>query len=82
MKMENAYLLLIKRRESRKWISESRKQLKTETVSTNDWDSKDNAKKWREDLARTINEANEQIGLNEKWEHESFWSSSCRGTRH
>ncbi|MBQ8912663.1 MAG: MobA/MobL family protein [Lachnospiraceae bacterium] len=51
---------------------QNRKQWKTETVSTNDWDSRDNAKKWREDLARTINEANEQIGLNEKWEHESF----------
>ncbi|MBQ8913369.1 MAG: MobA/MobL family protein [Lachnospiraceae bacterium] len=51
---------------------QNRKQWKTETVSTNDWDSPDNAKKWRADLARTINEANERIGLDEKWEHKSF----------
>lgn len=51
---------------------QNRKQWKTQTVTTNDWDSRENAKKWREDLARTINEGNERIGLAEKWEHRSF----------
>ena len=51
---------------------QNRKQWKTETVSTNDWNSRDNAKLWRAEIANAINKANEQIGLDEKWEHKSF----------
>lgn len=37
-----------------------------------DWNSKENAKMWRKDLADTINAANEQLGIAVQWEHRSF----------
>ena len=52
--------------------SRNRKQWKRIKVSSTGWDSPQNAKKWREDLAKTINETNERIGLDEHWEHRSF----------
>lgn len=45
---------------------------KCTTEQTTDWNSKDNAKKWRVEWAEIINVTNEQIGLDEKWEHRSF----------
>lgn len=51
---------------------QNRKQWKCNTVATTDWNSIDNAKKWRAEWAERINTTNEQIGLDEKWEHRSF----------
>ncbi|MCF2657334.1 MobA/MobL family protein [Lacrimispora saccharolytica] len=52
---------------------QNRKQWKCQTISTNDWSSKDNAKKWRIDLTETINSVNEKMGMTENfWEHRSF----------
>ena len=51
---------------------QNRKQWKCNTVATTDWNSLDNAKKWRAEWAEHINATNEQIGLDEKWEHRSF----------
>jgi len=52
---------------------QNRKQWKCKTISTNDWSSKDNAKKWRINLTETINSVNEKMGMTENfWEHRSF----------
>ena len=42
------------------------------TVESTDWNSKENAKIWRKDLADTINATNEQLGIAVHWEHRSF----------
>ncbi|MBO6147355.1 MAG: MobA/MobL family protein, partial [Lachnospiraceae bacterium] len=42
------------------------------TVKTTDWDSKDNARKWRKDLVESINEMNKRLGNDEVWEWRSF----------
>lgn len=52
---------------------QNRKQWKCTTVQTNDWNSKENAKIWRKDLADTINAVNAKIGMTDKfWEYRSF----------
>ena len=52
---------------------QNRKQWKCTTVPVNDWNSKENARRWREDLANTINAVNERTGISEDhWEHRSF----------
>lgn len=52
---------------------QNRKQWKCQTISTNDWSSRENAKKWRKDLADTVNAVNERMGMTENhWEHRSF----------
>jgi hypothetical protein len=52
---------------------QNRKQWKCATVQTNDWNSRENAKLWRKNLAETINAVNERIGNTENfWEHRSF----------
>lgn len=50
----------------------NRKQWKCQTVESTDWNSQENAKKWRKDLADTINATNEQLGIAVHWEHRSF----------
>ena len=50
----------------------NRKQWKCHTADSTDWNSKENAKMWRRDLADTINATNEQLGLSLHWEHCSF----------
>ena len=50
----------------------NRKQWKCHTEDSTDWNSKENAKMWRKDLADTINATNEQLGINLYWEHRSF----------
>lgn len=51
----------------------NRKQWKCETVSTNDWSSKENARKWRKDITCTINRVNQKIGMTDNiWEYRSF----------
>lgn len=50
----------------------NRKQWKCHTADSTDWNSKENAKMWRKDLADTINAANEQLGIAVHWEHRSF----------
>ena len=50
----------------------NRKQWKCHTADSTDWNSKDNAKIWRKDLADTINATNEQLGIAVHWEHRSF----------
>lgn len=48
-------------------------QYKCTTEDITGWNSRDNAKKWRKDLADTINSVNEKIGLTEiYWEYRSF----------
>ena len=52
---------------------QNRKQWKCKTIATNDWSSKENAKKWRKDLADTVNAVNERMGMTENfWEHRTF----------
>jgi len=50
----------------------NRKQCKCHTVESTDWNSRENAKMWRKDLADTINATNEQLGIAVHWEHRSF----------
>ena len=50
----------------------NRKQWKCQTVESTDWNSKENAKMWRKDLADTINATNERLGIALHWEHRSF----------
>ncbi|KHD14014.1 MobA/MobL family protein [Clostridium butyricum] len=48
-------------------------QYKCTTQDVTGWNSQDNAKKWRKDLADTINAVNEKLGKTEDfWEHRSF----------
>lgn len=52
---------------------QNRKQWKCVPVQTNDWNSHNNAMKWRKDLVDTINGVNEKLGMTENtWEHRSF----------
>jgi hypothetical protein len=52
---------------------QNRKQWKCETVSTNSWSNRENAKKWRKDLANTVNAVNEKLNMTDNfWEHRSF----------
>lgn len=48
------------------------KQWKCQTVESTNWNSQENAKMWRKDLADTINATNEQLGIAVHWEHRSF----------
>ena len=48
------------------------KGYKCTTEQTTDWNSKENAKMWRKDLADTINATNERLGIELHWEHRSF----------
>ena len=50
----------------------NRKQWKCQTVESTGWNSQENAKMWRKDLAGTINATNEQLGIAVHWEHRSF----------
>ena len=50
----------------------NRKQWKCHTADSIGWNSKENAKMWRKDLADTINATNEQLGIALHWEHRSF----------
>lgn len=52
--------------------NKSGKGFKSRAVDVNDWNDKGNSKKWRKDLADTINAVNEQAGVVEHWEHRSF----------
>lgn len=52
---------------------QNRRQWKCATVDINDWNSKENAKIWRKDLADTINCVNAKLGMTENfWEYRSF----------
>ena len=65
--------LIDKKTGRQKVDSQNRKQCKCISVPTNDWNKKENARKWRKDLADTINEINSRIGLNDNyWEFRSF----------
>jgi hypothetical protein len=64
--------LIDKKTGQQKVDSRNRKQWKCQTVESTDWSSKENAQKWRKDLADTINAANEQLGISVHWEHRSF----------
>ena len=50
----------------------NRKQWKCHTGDSTGWNSKENAKMWRKDLAGTINATNEQLGIAVHWEHRAF----------
>lgn len=65
--------LIDKRTGQQKVDKQNRKQWKCETISTNDWSSREKAKLWRKDMADTINEVNKRIGATENfWEYRSF----------
>ena len=65
--------LIDKKTGQQKVDKQNRKQWKCESVQTNDWNSHENAKLWRKDLADTINSVNASIGMTENfWEHRSF----------
>jgi hypothetical protein len=65
--------LIDKKTGQQKVDKQNRKQWKCQTIATNDWGSRENAKRWRENLTTTINEVNAQIGNTENvWEHRSF----------
>jgi len=62
-----------KRTGQQKVDKQNRKQWKCDTIDTNDWNSRENAKIWRKDLADTINSVNASIGMTENfWEYRSF----------
>ena len=61
-----------KRTGQQKVDKRNRKQWKCHTADSTDWNSKENAKMWRKDLADTINATNEQLGIAVHWEHRSF----------
>ena len=43
------------------------------TEKTTDWDDEGNAKKWRQDLVKSINKVAQEIGIeDERWERKSF----------
>ena len=50
----------------------NRKQWKCHTADSTDWNSQENARMWRKDLADTINATNEQLGIVVRWEYRSF----------
>ena len=50
----------------------NRKQWKCHTADSTDWNSRENAKMWRKDLANTINATNEQLGIALRWEYRFF----------
>lgn len=65
--------LIDKQTGQQKVDKQNRKQWKCQTIPTNDWSSKENARKWRKDLTDTINAVNERMGMTENfWEHRSF----------
>ena len=65
--------LIDKKTGQQKVDKQNRKQWKCDTIQTNDWNSKENAKIWRKDLADTINAVNAKIGMTDKfWEYRSF----------
>ena len=64
--------LIDKKTGQQKVDKRNRKQWKCQTVESTDWNSQENAKKWRKDLADTINATNEQLGIAVHWEHRSF----------
>ena len=65
--------LIDKKTGQQKVDKQNRKQWKCKTISTNDWSSRDNAKRWRKDLADTVNAVNQRMGQTENfWEHRSF----------
>ncbi len=52
---------------------QNRKQWKCKPVSTNDWNSRENAMKWRKDIVDTINSVNAKLGIKDiRWEYRSF----------
>ena len=64
--------LIDKKTGQQKVDKRNRKQWKCQTVESTDWNSQENAKMWRKDLADTINATNEQLGIAVHWEHRSF----------
>ena len=64
--------LIDKKTGQQKVDKQNRKQWKCKTIESTDWNSKENAKKWRKDLADTINSTNEKLGIKVHWEHRSF----------
>ena len=64
--------LIDKKTGQQKVDKRNRKQWKCQTMESTDWNSRENAKMWRKDLADTINTVNEQLGVEVHWEHRSF----------
>jgi len=64
--------LIDKKTGQQKVDNRNRKQWKCQIVESTDWNSRENAKMWRKDLADTINATNDQLGIAVHWEHRSF----------
>ena len=64
--------LIDKKTGQQKVDKQNRKQWKCQTVESTDWNSRENAKMWRKNLADTINATNERLGIAVHWEHRSF----------
>ena len=65
--------LIDKKTGKQKVDKQNRKQWKCSSVPTNDWNNRENVRKWRKDLADTINAVNEKTGQTENfWEYRSF----------
>ena len=64
--------LIDKKTGQQKVDKRNRKQWKCQTIESTDWNSRENAKMWRKDLADTINATNEQLEIAVHWEHRSF----------
>ena len=64
--------LMDKKTGQQKVDNRNRKQWKCQTIESTDWNSRENAKMWRKNLADTINTVNEQLGVVVHWEHRSF----------
>jgi len=65
--------LIDKKTGQQKVDKQNRKQWKCQTIQTNDWSRRENAKIWRKDFVDTINAVNERIGKTQNfWEHRSF----------
>lgn len=65
--------LIDKKTGQQKVDKQNRKQWKCTTIDMKDWNSRENAKAWRKNLADTINTVNARIGNTKNfWEHRSF----------
>ena len=71
------FKLAFSRNSSVPFIIKKNGQYKCTTQDVTGWNSRENARKWRKDLADTINAVNDKNGLRENfWEHPSFRKKS------
>ena len=75
--------LIDKKTGQQKVDKQNRRQWKCQTIESTDWNSRENAKMWRKDLADTINATNERLGIATHWEHRpAICRQCCKICRH